>query len=108
MGSLCAPSAGTILNVLSDQTHLGVDSPRPPLAGTSHPDESTDENGLLCCAGTDLTHLLKKKAVRAWCCGHTHYNYDFLVENGNRLLSNQRGYKNDLTLGYNPSFVVEI
>jgi len=77
----------------------------PSIMGTSEPDH--DGSDLLCCAGTDLSHLLEKPAVRAWCCGHTHYNFDFQAS-GTRLVSNQRGYKEELTVRYDPSFVLEV
>lgn len=61
---------------------------------------------------------LPKKAKRAtansnvvaWCCGHTHYNFDMMVH-GTRLVSNQRGYRghtSEASPKYDPAFVVNV
>lgn len=63
----------------------------PQLNGTSHPIYAG--NPLACCFSSDLTKLLSFP-IKAWACGHTHYNFDFYV-GGSRLVSNQRGYKGE-------------
>ena len=61
----------------------------PQREGTSHPRYARDR--LSCCFSSDLTKLLSFP-VKAWACGHTHYNFDTVI-GGTRLVSNQRGYK---------------
>lgn len=77
----------------------------PSLKGTSSP--QYEGSSLSHCFSTDLTRLLRSPLVKAWCCGHTHYNFDFMVHS-TRLVSNQRGYAQSLTKGYDPSFVLEV
>jgi len=44
---------------------------------------------------TDCSPLMKKYRIDAWLCGHTHNSVDVIVENGTRLVSNQRGYSHE-------------
>ena len=64
----------------------------PSMGGTSHP--RYDRSDISCCFSSDLRLLLEEESPNlvAWACGHTHYNFDFLVGNV-RVCSNQRGYK---------------
>ena len=39
----------------------------------------------------DLDHLLGKDSVHTWLCGHVHRNFNFLSENGTRIVGNQLG-----------------
>lgn len=92
--------SGTPVLVLTHHT--------PLLSGTSDPNGSDLAKEIEYCAGSDLSRLLRDP-VRAWCCGHTHYNFDFIVKDGTaRLLSNQRGYDGELTEGYNNSFILKM
>jgi hypothetical protein len=45
--------------------------------------------------------------VPLWIHGHTHYNVDFKV-GSTRVLTNQRGYPNELCKRFDPSLVIEI
>lgn len=40
----------------------------------------------------DCATLMRQFPIKAWFYGHTHNSVDTLVENGTRLVSNQRGY----------------
>jgi len=54
----------------------------------------------------------KNSAVKVWACGHTHYNFDFLVEddsqNQKRMVSNQRGWRAEDEKGFDGGKVIEI
>lgn len=71
----------------------------PSLQGTSNP--RYDGNELTHCFSSDLSRLLQDPAVKAWACGHTHWNFDMKGEdNRTRLVSNQRGYPHGKTQQY--------
>ncbi len=58
---------------------------------------------------TDLAWLMEKHRIDVWCHGHTHTNNDFVTENGCRVVSNQRGYANEIaTSGFKPNLVIEV
>ena len=70
----------------------------PITEGVSNPVYKDSE--LNCCFSTNLSHLLKHP-VKYWACGHTHWNFDMVFDNGNtRLVSNQRGYPGRDHSGY--------
>lgn len=106
------------LAVKHQQPVLVLTHHTPSLQGTSNPQYGG--NKLSHCFSTDLTHLLQHPAVRAWACGHTHWNFDMVVPpqkergdsgatNGTRLLSNQRGYSDRPSTIYdNAGIVLEI
>jgi Calcineurin-like phosphoesterase len=91
----------------------------PALYGTSAP--QYNGSPMTHCFSTDLTHLLQPP-VRVWACGHTHYNFNGTVPNNTnpnggfdgdsgittttRLLSNQRGYPNSVSAGYDKYGVI--
>jgi len=76
----------------------------PKIAGTSDP--VYDGNELSCCFSSDLGHLLKNP-VKAWACGHTHYNFSMTAgSDGVRLVSNQRGYFHQVEKRYKPDGLV--
>jgi Calcineurin-like phosphoesterase len=85
----------------------------PALQGTSAP--QYNGSPLTHCFSTDLTHLLQHP-VRVWACGHTHYNFNGTFQNNQngsgsittttRLLSNQRGYPNNISAGYDKYGVI--
>jgi len=56
---------------------------------------------------SDLDSLIEQSGVPLWIHGHTHYNVDYRV-GSTRVLSNQRGYPEELCAGFNPSLVVEV
>ena len=88
----------------------------PSLQGTSNP--QYDGNKLSHCFSTNLTDLVQHPAVRAWACGHTHWNFDIHIlkndqgrgsRKGTRLLSNQRGYpQKQNSLFDNEGIVLEV
>lgn len=41
---------------------------------------------------SDLSWLIEKYPIDAWCFGHTHHNVDFIAKGGCRVVSNQVGY----------------
>ena len=55
---------------------------------------------------TDLTRLLTKDYINTWVCGHVHSNFDFITENGCRVVGNQKGKPKDNINDYNKSFVL--
>ena len=77
----------------------------PSMEGTSHP--QYDGSDISCCFSSDLRLLLEEESPNlvAWACGHTHYNFDFLVGNV-RVCSNQRGYKFGPSKAYRKDGVV--
>ena len=56
---------------------------------------------------SDLDSMVKHSGVRLWIHGHTHFNVDYML-GSTRVLTNQRGYPDELCKGFNPSLVVEI
>jgi hypothetical protein len=65
-------------------------------------------NSLLKAAfSSDLDSLVGQSGVPLWIHGHTHYNVDYVM-GSTRVLTNQRGYPEELCKGFNPSLVVEI
>jgi predicted phosphodiesterase len=58
---------------------------------------------------SDLCGLMEKHRIDIWCHGHTHTNVDFIAANGCRVVSNQRGYPNEITTsGFKPDLVIEV
>lgn len=60
---------------------------------------------------TDLSWLMAKYRIAAWCYGHTHGNTDFEAENGCRVISNQLGYPSERVRadnGFRPDLVIEL
>jgi hypothetical protein len=56
---------------------------------------------------SNLDVLVTDSGVPLWIHGHTHFNVDYLIGR-TRVLSNQRGYPDQLAAGFNPSLVVEL
>jgi hypothetical protein len=56
---------------------------------------------------SDLDSLVEQSGVPLWIHGHTHYNVDY-VAGSTRVLTNQRGYPEELCKRFNPSLIVEI
>jgi Icc-related predicted phosphoesterase len=44
---------------------------------------------------SNLDEMLDKQKVNTWICGHTHTNFDFISDNGTRVVSNQFGKPKD-------------
>lgn len=57
--------------------------------------------------GSNLDSLIEQSRVPLWIYGHTHYNKDFRI-GSTRVLTNQRGYPEQLCEGFDPGLVVEI
>jgi hypothetical protein len=55
----------------------------------------------------DLDSLIEQSGVPLWIHGHTHYNVDYVL-GSTRVLSNQRGYPDQLCGGFDPSLVIEL
>uniref|UniRef100_A0A6C0LTT8 Calcineurin-like phosphoesterase domain-containing protein n=1 Tax=viral metagenome TaxID=1070528 RepID=A0A6C0LTT8_9ZZZZ len=55
---------------------------------------------------SDLDYLLKD--VDTWICGHVHNNFDFITEQGCRIVGNQKGKPKDKITDYRIDLVVEI
>ena len=80
----------------------------PLMSGTSHP--MYEGGDLTCCFSTSLKSLIIFSAptLVAWACGHTHYNFDFMVGNV-RVCSNQRGYKGQPNRDFDKSgLIIEV
>jgi predicted phosphodiesterase len=56
---------------------------------------------------SNLDALVAESRVPLWIHGHTHFNVDYLIGQ-TRVLSNQRGYPDQLAAGFNPSLVVQL
>jgi len=54
-----------------------------------------------------LDSLIEQSGVPLWIHGHTHYNVNYKI-GSTRVLTNQRGYPDQLCKGFDPSLVVEI
>ena len=48
-------------------------------------------------------NIINKKTVQLWCCGHTHNNFNFEI-NDVRIISNQRGYPQSVLKTYKNYF----
>lgn len=57
---------------------------------------------------SNLNHLLYKNKIHTWICGHIHQNFDFITNNGTRLVGNQYGKPKDNIDDYSKEFVVKI
>ncbi|PNH04630.1 hypothetical protein TSOC_009180, partial [Tetrabaena socialis] len=70
----------------------------PALGGTSHP-RFTGHPATHAYA-SDLEPFLTGSGILAWYCGHTHYNFDRVLQGGVRLASNQFGSQPQPAAGY--------
>ena len=57
---------------------------------------------------SDLNHLLTKNKIHTWVSGHIHQNYDFLSNDGTRIVGNQYGKPKDRITDFSKNFVVKI
>ena len=56
---------------------------------------------------SNLDALIESSGVPLWIHGHTHYNVDYMI-GSTRVLTNQRGYPDQVCSGFDPSLAVEI
>jgi Icc-related predicted phosphoesterase len=56
---------------------------------------------------SDLDELLKSENVVGWVCGHVHSNFDFVTEQGCRVVGNQYGKAKDNITDYSKTKVIE-
>jgi len=56
---------------------------------------------------SNLNSLIEQSGVPLWRNGHTHYNVDYKIRS-TRVLTNQRGYPDQLCKGFDPSLIVEL
>lgn len=66
-----------------------------PHSAAIHPNFSAKNDPLTPYFTSDCSQLMRNYRIDAWIYGHTHYSVDKIVENGTRLVSNQRGYPNE-------------
>ena len=55
-----------------------------------------------------LDYLLSKDSVDMWICGHVHTNFDFVTEQGCRVVSNQKGKTKDKVQNFKKDFVLTL
>ena len=55
-----------------------------------------------------LDHLLTKDKVHIWMAGHIHHNFDYITENGTRLVGNQLGKPRDNISDYKKNLVIDV
>ena len=56
---------------------------------------------------SNLDYLLEKNGIHTWIYGHTHKNYDIMINNC-RLVSNQKGKIKDKITDYSNNFTIQI
>ena len=56
---------------------------------------------------SDLDLLVESSGIPLWIHGHTHHNVDYRIGR-TRVLTNQRGYPDQLCAGFSPDLVIEI
>lgn len=56
---------------------------------------------------SNLDYLVKESGAALWIHGHTHFNVDYKI-GSTRVLTNQRGYPDQICDGFNPGLVIEI
>ena len=56
---------------------------------------------------SDLDALVEQSRVPLWIHGHTHFNVDYVIGK-TRVLTNQRGYPDQIAPGFDPRMVVEL
>ena len=76
-----------------------------PSAHSEAPEHATSP--LRAAFASDLDFLVAGIGVPLWLHGHTHYNVDYMMGT-TRVLTNQRGYPEDLCARFNPALVVEV
>jgi len=56
---------------------------------------------------SNLDSLVEQSGVPLWIHGHTHYNVDYVI-GSTRVMTNQRGYPDQVCEGFNPALIVEV
>ena len=56
---------------------------------------------------SDLSTLVEQSRIPLWIHGHTHYNADYYLGK-TRVLTNQRGYPQETSAGFDPGKVIEV
>lgn len=56
----------------------------------------------------NLDNLLCKDTVYMWICGHVHWCFDIISDNGTRLIGNQKGKEKDNIDNYNNKFIIDL
>jgi predicted phosphodiesterase len=56
---------------------------------------------------SNLDSLIERSGLSLWVHGHTHYNVDYLI-GSTRILTNQRGYPDEVCPGFDSSLVIEV
>ena len=56
---------------------------------------------------SDLNSLIEQSGVPLWIHGHTHYNLDYAL-GSTRVVTNQRGYPDELCKGFDASLMIEV
>jgi len=64
-------------------------------------------NPLNAAFASNLDSLVEQSRVPLWIHGHTHYNVDYMI-GSTRVLTNQRGYPDQLCKGFDPSLIIEV
>ena len=57
---------------------------------------------------SELDYLLDYKMVNTWICGHIHTNFDFITNNGTRVVGNQKGKPKDKINDFSKNFIIKI
>ena len=57
---------------------------------------------------SNLDHLLDKNNIHTWVCGHIHKNFDFITENGTRIVGNQKGKPKDRIHDFLRDYVIQV
>lgn len=57
---------------------------------------------------SSLDHLLDKKKVHTWVCGHIHHNFDIITPLGCRLVGNQKGKPKDRIIDFSSNFTIDV
>jgi predicted phosphodiesterase len=88
-----------------DRAHTIVVTHHAPSARSEAPYQT--ESPLKAAFASNLDSLIEQSGVPLWIHGHTHYNVDYVI-GSTRVLTNQRGYPEELCKGFNPSLIVDI
>ena len=57
---------------------------------------------------SNLDNLLDINHVHTWICGHIHRNFDFITEQGTRVVGNQKGKPKDKNYSFTKNFIISI
>ncbi len=100
-------------SVLWLKTELAKCDPSHTIVVTHHAPSSKSEapyhsgSPLKPAFASNLDWLVEQSRVPLWIHGHTHFNADYVI-GLTRVLTNQRGYPDQICTGFDPGLVVEI